>query len=71
MSVFEFNNRPFLLKANKVSKREQQIYNLLTDSQLLAYPYEVEIQKGVHQRDGFDGVCCFGTDILLITIMVL
>ena len=51
MSVFEFNNRPFLLKANKVSKREQQIYNLLTDSQLLAYPYEVEIQKGVRQTN--------------------
>ena len=51
MSVFEFNNRPFLLKANKVSKREQQIYNLLTDSQLLAYPYEVETQKGVRQTN--------------------
>lgn len=47
MSVFEFNNRPFLLNANKVSKREQQIYNLLVDTSLL-YPYEIETPNGEH-----------------------
>lgn len=46
MNVFEFNNRPFLLKATKVSKIEQQIYDMLSDSLLIAYPYEVETPKG-------------------------
>lgn len=46
MSVFVFNNRPFLLKADRVSKREQRIYDMLSDSQLLFYPYEVLAAKG-------------------------
>lgn len=51
MSVFVFNNSPFLLKADRVSKREQRIYDLLSDSPLLSYPYEVETPKGERQTN--------------------
>lgn len=46
MKVFEFNNRPFLLKSGNVSKRDCQTYNLLAENHDLYYPYEVETVTG-------------------------
>lgn len=46
MNVFEFNNRPFLLKSGNVSKRDRQTYNLLAENQDLYYPYEVVMATG-------------------------
>lgn len=45
--VFEFNGRPFLLKADKVLKSEKRIYELLAQSKhMISYPYEVETTTG-------------------------
>lgn len=46
MKVFEFNNRPFLLKSEYISKRDKQTYNLLAENQDLYYPYEVVMATG-------------------------
>lgn len=46
MNVFEFNNRPFLLKSEYISKRDKQTYNLLAENQDLYYPYEVVMATG-------------------------
>lgn len=45
MSIFEFNNRPFLLKAKSVSKREQRFYDMVSGSYLISYPFEIETPK--------------------------
>lgn len=47
MSVFEFNGRPFLLKADKLSKAERRIYELLAQNDtLMSYPCEMEGPDG-------------------------
>lgn len=46
MNVFEFNNRPFLLKSGNISKRDCQTYNMLAENQDLYYPYEVVMATG-------------------------
>lgn len=46
MKVFEFNNRPFLLKSEYISKRDKQTYNLLAENHDLYYPYEVVMATG-------------------------
>lgn len=47
MGVFEFNNRPFLLKADSLTKREKQLCELITQNEyLIGYPYESESPKG-------------------------
>lgn len=47
MGIFEFNNRPFLLKADRISKRDRRIYDLLTENKfLIGYPCEVETAGG-------------------------
>ena len=46
MKVFEFNNRPFLLKSGNISKRDKQTYNLLAENQDLYYPYKVVMATG-------------------------
>lgn len=49
MSIFEFSGRQFLLKAEKISKAEKQIYELITaNKSLISYPYEVETSNGEH-----------------------
>lgn len=46
MQILEFNKRPLLLKADKVSKRDKQILSLLIKEEDIYYPYEVEMSDG-------------------------